>query len=101
MATNLTIDDCKHELRMNDFSHDPYGTTMHYWFIVADEICFFREKLDVPFDWEFRPSPFGAAHDDCPLEVEFIQMLDDETLLQFGEMLHRLYNICKRKGWNY
>lgn len=96
----FTYDDAKDELRLDDFAGDPWGTTMAWWFAVSDEIYFHRDDIDVPHEWQFSPSPFGPAEDD-EYRTEVVKGMPDADLVQFGNLLCRLDEICRERGWNY
>jgi len=89
----------KHEFRM-DYKSDEWGRTMHWLFNICDIIHFERD-IDVPEAWQYRPSPFGSSIDDDDSDAEFLRLADTETLLTFGNMLHRLCDLLTRTGKDY
>jgi len=44
-------------MREDDLGHDPWGTTMQWWFAIADVLEHFGEE--VPSGWGYRPAAFG------------------------------------------
>lgn len=80
---------------------DDWGNTVHWWFVIADEIYFNRETIAVPDEWKFRPSPLGPQNDDDDMVVGIIRETNDDDLLRFGAIIHRYARRLKHQGKDY
>lgn len=80
---------------------DAWGETMHWWFVIADEIHFNRDDLSVPSEWQFRPSPMGPSNEEDDYAVNVVRDASDEDLVTFGGMMNRLASILKASGRDY
>ena len=99
-SQSYTYGDAIHEMRMDDFKYDPWGTTMSWWFAVSEEIYFNRsDRLDVPPEWQYCPG-IAAEPEERP-EAEMVQGMSDDDLMRLGRTLCRLDRICRERGWNY
>lgn len=96
-----TYADLKADFRI-DLRSDPWGHTLHHWFMVADEIYFRRPRLCVPADWQFRPSPLGPnSDDDGDPFSETLRAADDAAVLRFGNLLSRYADRLRHAGKSY
>ena len=88
------------EFRCDDCD-DPWGTVMHWWFTVADEIHFKRPKLNIPVNWRFRPSPLGSQNEPDDYAAVAVAQASDAALDRFGAVLNRYAGFLKRRGRDY
>lgn len=80
-------------------SGDWWGSCMGWMFALADYMV--ESGLEVPVDWEFHQSPFGADKDAYEyLELEAIAP-DIESMKKFGRVLWRLHDKLKFLGRDY
>ena len=96
----MNLEDLKSELAMGDMKHDPYGTMLNWHFQVADEL--YRREAYVPDAWGYSPGLAGP--DDFDPENfthNTLSMADDETLVDFGDMLKRATAILVKQGRSY
>lgn len=93
----LTYDDLKHEYRlMHD--GDEWGNCLSWWFAVAGEM--YERGLDIPPEWQYRPSPFGGREEGL-YETDVCLEASDEALELFGRVLCRLGERLKACGRDY
>ena len=88
------------EFRCDD-SQDSWGTVMHWWFTVADELNFNRPALTVPESWRFRPSPLGPQNEPGDYAANAVAESSDDALARFGALLNRYAGFLKRRGKDY
>jgi hypothetical protein len=83
-----SYDDLKTEFRLSNDDGDSWGSVMAWLFAIADEITFYRNPtLNVPNEWEFRPSPLGA---DTETQTHKIcHQAKDIALVKLGDTLWR------------
>lgn len=83
---------------------DPWGSTMEWWFAIADVITEI-DPSQVPSAWEFRQSPFGANTDSYAYQEIIDTMRDEgavlEDLLNAGNVLTRYATQLKLAGMDY
>ena len=84
-----------------DLGSDVWGETMHWWFVVADEIYFNRPAMHVPDEWRFRPSPLGPSNEPGDLAADVVHDAGDEALARFGAFVHRYAQRLKAAGADY
>ena len=89
----------KAEIRTDGFS-DPFATCMSWLFAVAEVIHFERE-IDVPPEWQYRPSPVQTEPEPDRLEVDLLRDEDDETVLALGRLLYRWSRLIEARGDSY
>jgi hypothetical protein len=93
----MDIKELKHELRMNDFSGDGWGTVMHAFFDVAESM--YARNIDIPTEWAFRP---GLHASEGPEEDFYGFMETDASQLQkIGAFLYRVTNKLRYLGKDY
>lgn len=87
------------EFRTAD-SGDPYGTCRAWWFSLCDYMteCEYR----IPDEWCYRPGA-GVGDPGETFEFDAISYWEpsEDDCIKFGNRMERLYNICKRRGWDY
>lgn len=79
---------------------DLWGTTLHWWFTIADELHFNRQ-IEVPAQWRFRPSPLGIVNDPDDWATLTVRSLSDANLLRFGRALYRYASKLRAAGVDY
>jgi hypothetical protein len=79
---------------------DPWGSTMGWWFAIADSLTFIH-GVETPSDWQFRPSPLGPSNDPDAYETEIVDKSDPDDLIRFGNVLTRYAHCLKRAGMSY
>lgn len=77
---------------------DTWGNTMAWWFAVAGEMH--ERGLDIPADWQYRPSPLGGKNDDA-YETPICEEASDDALILFGRAMNRYATILKAAGKDY
>lgn len=79
---------------------DPWGSCMAWRFAIADYLEF-ETDAGTPTEWHFKPAPFGPAEESY--EFQELQRIkpDASDLEEFGEILLRFDNMCRRQGLNY
>jgi len=86
------------EFRLSFDGGDKWGSTMGWWFAVADALTE-KEPGMVPDSWEFRQSPFGP--DTEQYEYEIAAQWSPETLRRMGNALSRYARCLKAAGLDY
>lgn len=93
-------------VREDDIKHDPWGTAMHAAFAVCEALYLTGE--DVPYEWDFKPSPLLGAHDiEGYLSTEYGYLGEEcfnastSDLLYAGTVLHHYLNIVRKAGRDY
>ena len=94
----ITYVDAKTEFKM--MATDDWGTSMTWWFTIADEIYFNRD-FPVPKSWQFKPSPFGPSNDQEDYTTDIVQEMNDDDLLKFGLLIDRFARHLKFHGRSY
>lgn len=83
---------------------DAWGSVMEWWFALADVITDI-DATQIPSEWEFRQSPFGADTEAYAYNAILETMRDDgvtlETLLHAGKVLTRYAAQLKLAGKDY
>jgi hypothetical protein len=79
---------------------DPWGSTMLWWFAIADSLLFTHDVAP-PQHWQFRPSPLGPSNEPEQYETEIVDNTDPDALVRFGNLLTRYAAFLKRAGMNY
>lgn len=83
---------------------DPWGSNIAWLFAIADVIYEINPE-QVPAEWEFRPSPFGADTESyeynaiCDLIKD--EGIDVDVILHAGRVLNRYDNLLRLAGMNY
>lgn len=81
------------------FGSDEWGTTMGWWFAIADYLT--DLGVEVPEDWEFRQSPFGSDTE----AYEYQELLDlrasAEDALFAGRVFTKYAGYLKSIGEDY
>lgn len=93
LERNVDLSGLKNDFRLHN-DGDIYGTCMAFWFAVCGEMQ--ARGLDVPADWGFRGSRDLESY-----EAEIMINATDEALQQFGDIMARVYSICKARGLDY
>ena len=91
----------KAEMRLCGDWGDPWGTCMHWWFEVAEEMHFSRPHLGPPDAWRFRPSPFGRSGDPDDFARVTVALATDAALVAFGALIDRYARLLKHLGRDY
>lgn len=100
MATqDYTLKDLKHEFRLTS-DGDKWGNAMHWLFCLADEMHFRRDAMNVPAEWQFKPSPFGPDDEDEYVN-ESLSRTPTHTLEAFGALIYRYCDKCRAAGLDY
>jgi hypothetical protein len=94
------------EFRTGDFE-DAWGTTMEWWFAVAENL--YHNGVDLPAEWEYRDSPMhvnGGYEPEGYAENFIVEALsdgviDDDDLMRMGNVLFRYAGILKAAGKDY
>lgn len=95
---NLTLDQLKYELRLNDVKGDPWGVSVSCFF----ELCtVLYEKGDVPSEWEYRPGAGGNYIDNDGYFAPLFMECTVECLLELGNYLFRLTRAVENAGLSY
>lgn len=81
------------------FFDEPWGSTMHWWFTIADEL-YHREAL-TPAHWQFKPSPIGSVNDPDDAATQAVMATGSDALVFAGNVLHRYAQVLKRAGVDY
>lgn len=89
----MTYQDLKEELRMNDFTNDPWGAAINMQFDIAEELYFNRSEI--PDHWQFSPGAGSEASTNAYANVE------TEELIKFGNLLHRVVRATDHAGKSY
>jgi len=95
---DLSLDQFKQELRMNDVKGDPWGVCMSAWFQCAAVLY---ERDYVPSEWGYSVGAAGNCVDEEDYFTEMFQECTIEQLHAIGEYLNRIVNILEKKGLNY
>jgi hypothetical protein len=86
------------EFRLNFDGGDQWGSTMAWLFAVADALTDKAPDM-VPDKWQFRQSPLGSDKDQY--EYEIVVDWSAETLVRFGNALHRYAAMLRQAGRDY
>lgn len=95
-----TYKDAMGEFRLMFDSGDAWGSAMNMWFAIADEVYFNRD-MEVPTEWNFKPSPIGPANDPDDYATEIVTNMSDDALSRFGAVMHRYVGVLKHAGVDY
>lgn len=82
---------------------DPWGSTMEWWFALADVISGI-DASQIPSEWEYRQSPMGADTDSWAYQEIISEVCDGvtlEDLLHAGAVLTRYASMLKLAGMDY
>jgi len=94
--------DAMAEFRLMFDGRDPWGSTMIWWFAVADAIYWRFGWEYVPVSWLFSPSANNeSSNDPDAIETEVVNEMELEDLLLFGKVLDRYASLLKWKGHLY
>lgn len=97
MITN-TINALKNELRMQDIKSDPWAIAMGAFFQVAAHTY---ELGDCPAEWGFKVGIAGNHIDPEDSMTDFLAPRDYDTLIEYGDYLHRLTRVLDKAGMSY
>jgi len=93
------------EFKMGDF-HDAWGTTMEWWFAVAENL--YHNGMELPAEWEYHDSPMHAnGYEPEGYAEEFIDeefdngTIDGDDLMRFGMVLAKYAAVLKENGKDY
>ena len=67
---------------------NPWGTTMHWWFAIAEELHFSRGG-HVPEHWRFKPSILGPANEHYDYAADTARDTKTDALIAAGNLLER------------
>lgn len=81
-----------------DCGSDPWGHTMAWWFAVAGEM--WERGISVPYEWQYRASPFGGRDPDA-YETPLCAAASDQALILFGRAMNRYATNLKTNGKDY
>lgn len=96
----LTKKDILDMIRQDDFDGDPFGTTMHWWFAIAETLHFDHGYETVPAHWEYNPgSATGKEPDNFACEMIVGAEADD--LIAAGNILCRYRQRLGHQGRDY
>lgn len=84
---------------MQDRDGDEWGWAMSWLFAICDAMTFDRD-MEVPAEWDFRPSPLGKSTDD-EWKDEILVGLSDNQLAYVGNVLHRYTEHLRKAGKDY
>ena len=87
------------EFRLMFDGGDPWGSTMHWWFTVADEL-YHREGY-TPEHWQFKPSPLGPSNDPDDYATTACAETGANALVFVGNVLTRYARRLERAGLSY
>ena len=82
------------------FFDEPWGTTMHWWFTIAEELH--RREGKTPAHWNFSPSILGGSKNDP--DDHATQMCIEtgsDGLVFAGNVLWRYAKLLSKHGWDY
>jgi len=91
--------DLKNEFKLTN-DGDNWGNVMQWLFAIADYLTFETDEC-VPDEWQFKPSPFGAAEECYVFQALKEMELPSDDVLQFGKVLIRVRDILESKGESY
>ena len=77
---------------------DEWGNTMEAWFECAGQM--YERGMDIPIEWEYKPSPLGATEEDSEFHYTFLEC-SNAQLKAIGNLLFRLCAKLKRQGKDY
>lgn len=97
----MTYENLKSEFRLFDCDGNSWGEVMHWWFVIADEIYFHRDTIEVPGDWQFRPSPLGESNSPDDYAVASVRETPNDELIRFGALIHRYAGALLHAGRDY
>lgn len=89
-------------------SYDSWGSTVSAQFDIAE--CLYRNGVEVPADWKFRPSPMISVGDELDENEASIFAVDIEIMLAHGHVdnlihagtvLSRYANLLKLAGMSH
>ena len=95
------------EFAMSDFE-DAWGTTLSWWFSVAELL--YHKGQELPATWQFRDSPVHDPREYEPEDCYEDQMLSDmwhagdfflADLRTFGDVLTKYLGVLKLAGQDY
>ncbi len=78
---------------------DSWGDAMHWSFTVADEL-YSREGF-TPEHWKYKPSILGPSNDPDNYATQQVIEVGTDTLIMFGELLHRYCRLLRHLGKDY
>jgi hypothetical protein len=91
---NIIISDTllKQILTEDGVDYDPWGVCMSLHFNIAAEL--WQREAYIPKEWQYRPGN-REPEPDYPLDY------DNDTLVDWGNMLQRVCDTLKAKGLDY
>jgi hypothetical protein len=81
------------------FFDEPWGSTMLWWFTIADEL-YWREGYTPPH-WEYRPSPIGPVNDPDDYATQVCVETGADALVFAGNVLYRYAKLLKANDMDY
>lgn len=100
ILATLHSDEIAKQMLQDDYSGDPWGVSMNWFFGLCDFLHFIR-KIDTPRLWEYKPGLGQSAMEDPDSFLEFFQEFSNEHLLFFGYFLFDLTTALKNAGKSY
>ena len=97
----ISVEDLKNELRLDDLKGDPWGTAMNWFFNVAEIIYWERSDLDVPNEWQFSPGVGRGCDPAEDYSAGVLWNVPTETLITFGNLLSRFTRAQEHAGNSY
>lgn len=88
----------KHELRLNGYKHEEWGTVMEAFFCCT---ALLYEKGDVPSEWKYRPGAGGNYIDKENSFHWFFCRLGAKKLTMYGNYLNRLSHCLELAGMSF
>lgn len=88
----------KNEIRLGDLKGDPWGTSMTWWFAIADELHFNRFE-PIPEHWHHKPGI--GPDDDNDYYASVFENHTVEDLTKFGNLLCHYTAALDRAGKSY
>lgn len=67
------------------FGDDEWGTTMGWWFAIADYLT--DQGAEIPEEWEFRQSPFGSDTE----TIEYQELVEIEASIEDALFAGRVF----------
>lgn len=90
----------KNEFKLTYDSGDPWGSCMAWLFATCDYLTFETDE-NIPDNWHFKPSPFGADTEDYYFQALKELNIPSKDVLHFGSLLIRFSELLKRKQLDY
>lgn len=81
---------------------DAWGESLGMLFNVCEYMLI--NDIDIPGKWGFRPSPFASLDESSESLKDSIWLFEGETtesVINFGNILHKYTNFLRYKGEDY